>query len=255
VHRWLDTLANRLNTHVIAVSTSIRNFLCRKENICPDKISVIYNSVDLLRFSPEDGQKARQAARHKWGLPAEALIVGGVGRLHYQKNFPLFLEVAAEVCARLPQALFVIAGEGSERAALEEMTRELGLASRVRFLGFVKEMQELYQGLDLLLLTSHFEGTPLTVLEAMAMGTPVVASRVDGVEEVIVDGRDGILVTPGNKAQFVTEICRVLQDQSLSQRLARAGQEKARQHFSAEAMVRQVEALYLHYLENGGASA
>jgi glycosyltransferase involved in cell wall biosynthesis len=255
VHRWLDTLANRLNTHVIAVSTSIRNFLCRKENICPDKISVIYNSVDLLRFSPEDGQKARQAARHKWGLPAEALIVGGVGRLHYQKNFPLFLEVAAEVCARLPQALFAIAGEGSERAALEEMTRELGLASRVRFLGFVKEMQELYQGLDLLLLTSHFEGTPLTVLEAMAMGTPVVASRVDGVEEVIVEGRDGILVTPGNKAQFVTEICRVLQDQSLSQRLARAGQEKARQHFSAEAMVRQVEALYLHYLENGGASA
>ena len=255
VHRWLDTLANRLNHHVIAVSTSIRTFLRRKENISADKISVIYNSVDLLRFSPKDGEKVRPAARQKWGLPPEALIVGGVGRLHYQKNFPLFLEVAAKVCARLPQALFVIAGEGSERAALEEMTRKLGLGDRVRFLGFVKEMEELYQGLDLLLLTSHFEGTPLTVLEAMAMGTPVVASRVDGVEEVIEDGKDGILVPPGNKDKFVQEICRVLQDRSLRQRLSRAGQEKARQHFSAEAMVRQVEALYLQYLENGSASA
>jgi glycosyltransferase involved in cell wall biosynthesis len=254
VHRWLDTLANRLNHHVIAVSSSIRTFLCRQENVSADKISVIYNSVDLLRFSPKSDPGAKQEARHKWGLPAEALIVGGVGRLHYQKNFPLFLQVAAEVCARLPQALFVIAGEGPERAALEEMSRRLGLASRVRFLGFVKEMPELYQALDLLVLTSHFEGTPLTVLEAMAMGVPVVASQVDGVEEVLENGRDGILVPPGNKDLFVKEICRVLQGRSLRQRLSQAGQEKARRQFSAEAMVRQVESLYLKYLENGSAS-
>jgi glycosyltransferase involved in cell wall biosynthesis len=254
IHRWLDTLANRLNHHVIAVSSSIRTFLCRKENLSTDKISVIYNSVDLSRFSPKEDPGAKQEARRKWGLPAEALIVGGVGRLHYQKNFPLFLEVAAEVCARLPQALFVIAGEGPERAALEEMSRRLGIASRVRFMGFVKEMPELYQSLDLLVLTSHFEGTPLTVLEAMAMGVPVVASRVDGVEEVLENGRDGILVPPGNKDLFITEIYRVLQDRSLRQQLAGEGQEKAQRQFSAEAMVRQVETLYLQCLENGRAS-
>jgi glycosyltransferase involved in cell wall biosynthesis len=251
LHRWLDTLANRLNHHVIAVSSSIRSFLCRKEKIPANKISVIYNSVDLSRFSPKSHPGARLSARQKWGLPAEALIVGGVGRLHYQKNFPLFLEVAAEVCARLPQALFVIAGEGPERAGLEEMGRKLGIASRLRFLGFVKEMPELYQGLDLLLLTSHFEGTPLTVLEAMAMGVPVVASQVDGVAEVLEDGRDGLLVPPGRRDLFVQGICRLLQDQRLWQRLSRAGQEKARQRYSAEAMVRQVEKLYLQYLENG----
>jgi len=254
IHRWLDTLANRLNHRVIAVSSSICTFLCRQERIPADKISVIYNSVDLVRFSPRNDPRAREEARQKWHVPAEALIVGGVGRLHYQKNFPLFLEVASEVCARLPQALFVIAGEGPEQAALEEMSRKLGLAARLRFLGFVKEMPELYQALDLLVLTSHFEGTPLTVLEAMAMGVPVVAARVDGVEEVIEDGADGILVPPGNKDLFVTEICRVLQDQSLRQRLSRAGREKARRRFSAEAMVRQVESLYLQYLENGSAS-
>ncbi len=251
MHRWLDGLANRLNHHVIAVSSSIRTFLCRQERMPADKISVIYNSVDLLRFSPKNDPKAKQEARQKWGLPADALIVGGVGRLHYQKNFPLFLEVAAKVCARLPQALFVIAGEGPERAALEEMSRMLGMASRMRFLGFVPDMPELYQSLDLLVLTSHFEGTPLTVLEAMAMGIPVVASQVDGVAEVLKDGRDGLLVPAGNRDRFVEAICRVLENRSLRQRLARAGQKKARQHFSAEAMVRQVERLYLEYLENG----
>lgn len=253
VHRGLDALANRLNHHVIAVSSSIRTFLCRQEKVSADKISVIYNSVDLLRFAPKRAPGTRMAARQRWDLPADAALVGGVGRLHYQKNFPLFLEVAAEVCRRLPQALFVIAGEGPERAALEDMARKLGIDSRLRFLGFVPDMPELYQALDVLMLTSHFEGTPLTVLEAMAMGIPVVAARVDGVAEVLEDGRDGIVVPPGCRDLFVEGVCRVLQDQALHRRLSHAGQEKARRRFSAEAMVRRVEALYLQYLENGRA--
>jgi len=249
IHWGLDALANRLNHHVIAVSSSIRTFLCRKERVPANKISVVYNSVDLLRFSPKGGPHARNQAREKWGLPVDALIVGGVGRLHYQKNFPLFLEVAAEVCARLPQAMFVIAGEGPERVALGEMSQRLGIASQVHFLGFVPNMPELYQALDLLLLTSHFEGTPLTVLEAMAMGVPVVASQVDGVAEVLEDGREAILVSPGRGDLFVKGICHVLGNQDLAKRFSQAGQKKAHQHFSSEAMVRQVEALYLQYLE------
>ena len=145
----------------------------------------------------------------------------------------------------------MIAGEGPEQAALKDLSRSLGLADRVRFLGFVKDMPELYQGLDLLLLTSHFEGTPLTVLEAMAMGVPVVASRVDGVLEVVEDGRDGILAAPGHPDQFVDGVCRVLKDRDLRQRLSLRAQEKARRDYSAEAMVRRVEALYLQYLEKG----
>ena len=253
IHGDLDTLANRLNHHIIAVSSSIGNFLIQHEKISSQKISVIYNSVDLQRFTPSNEPRAKERLRQKLGLPNEALLVGGVGRLHYQKNFPLFLEVAAKVCAQLPQAFFVIAGEGPERTALEEASRKLGISPQVRLLGFVKEMPELYQSLDLLLLTSHFEGTPLTVLEAMAMGLPVVASQVDGVAEVLEDGVDGILVPPGRRDLFVRGICQVLQDQNLWEQLSRAGQEKA-QHYSAEAMVRQVEALYLQYLENNRGS-
>jgi glycosyltransferase involved in cell wall biosynthesis len=251
IHRWLDSLANRLNHRVIAVSSSIRTFLCQKEKVSADKISVIYNSVDLKRFSHNNHPRARAEARQKWELPVDALVVGGVGRLHYQKNFPFFLELAVEVCNRFPQALFVIAGEGPERVALEEISQKLGIASRVRFLGFVGDMPELYQSLDLLLLTSHFEGTPLTVLEAMAMGVPVVASQVDGAAEILEDGRDGCLAPPGNREVFVEKVCRVLQDRAFWERLSRAGREKAERHYSAAAMVRQVEALYLRLLEDG----
>jgi glycosyltransferase involved in cell wall biosynthesis len=251
IHRWLDSLANRLNHHVIAVSSSIRTFLCQREKVSADKISVIYNSVDLMRFFHNGDPMARAAARQKWGLPVDALVVGGVGRLHYQKNFPFFLEVAVEVCTQFPQALFVIAGEGPELTALKKISQKLGIASRVRFLGFVGDMPELYKSLDLLLLTSDFEGTPLTVLEAMAMGVPVVASQVDGVMEILEDGQDGCLVPPGKREAFVEKVCQVLRDRALWERLSRAGQEKAEQHYSAAAMVRQVEALYLRILEDG----
>jgi len=253
VLRSLDSLANRLNHHIIAVASSIRNFLSRQEGLPFEKISLIYNSVDLQWFSPSDDPNAKKWARRNLDLPQDALLVGGVGRLTHEKNFPLFLEVAAEVCARLPQARFVIAGEGSERKALEEKSRRLGLDSRLRFLGFVKDMPQFYQSLDLLLLTSHFEGTPLTVLEAMAMGVPVAASQVNGVAEVLEDGQDGILVPPGRGDLFIERICRVFQDRSLWHQFSRAGREKAQQRYSSEAMVRQVEALYLRYLkENGG---
>ena len=251
LYRHLDIQANRLAHHIVAVSSSIRTFLCEKEGIPADKVTVIYNAVDLERFTPEAPGPGREKWRQAWGLPAEALVVGGIGRLHYQKNFTLFLEVAAEVSAKIPEAVFVIAGEGPDRAALEEMSRKLGLSSRVRFLGFVKEMPELYQNLDVLLLTSHFEGTPLTVLEALAMGVPVVASRVDGVAEVLQNGRDACLAPPGRRDLFVGEVCRVLRDRALGQRLALAGQETVRRRHSAAAMVRQVEDLYLQLLERG----
>lgn len=254
-HRHFRLLSNRLSQHIIAVSCSLRSYLCQEENISAHKITVINNSVDLSRFSPQGGPDAQAQLRQRWGLPTDSLVVGGVGRLDYQKNFSLFLEVAAEVSAHLPQVIFVIAGEGPELGALEELSRTLGISSRVRFLGFVKEMPEFYQSLDLLLLTSHFEGTPLTVLEAMAMGIPVVASHVDGVGDVLENGQDSILVPPGRRDLFVKETCRVLQDQTLWRQLSRAGQAKVQEHYSVEGMVRQVEALYLKYLEQGRAAA
>jgi len=251
--RGLDFLSVHLTDHTIAGSASIRAFVCQKEKAPPSKVSVIHNGVDLEQLSPEPDSTVRDKWRRIWGLPSDALVVGGIGRLHYQKNFPLFLEVAAEISARFPQAEFVIAGNGPDRASLEDLSRSLGLASKVRFLGFVKELRELYLVLDLLLFPSRFEGTPLTVLGALAMGVPVVASRVDGIAETLEDEKDALLVAPDDKDLFVSQVCRLLADRDLARQLAATGQDKVRRQYSAEAMVRQVEALYLQFLEKNGA--
>jgi glycosyltransferase involved in cell wall biosynthesis len=255
VWRGLDRLANRLTHHLITTSASIREFLCREEKIPAHKVSVIYNGLDQARWIPETGPQEREAWRSFYGLAPGAPAVGGVGRLHYQKNFPLFLEVAEAVSRRFPQAVFLIAGEGPDRVLLEELSRRLGIAPKVRFLGFVKEMREFYLALDLLLFPTRFEGTCLTTLEALAMGVPVVASRVDGIGEILADGKDGLLIPPEAKEFFVAGVIRLLEDRALARRLARAGQKKVRRHFSAEAMVRQVEALYLAYLDEAWSGA
>ena len=248
-NRRMRNLSNRLCHHIIAGSDSIRNFAYQVEKVPPEKVSLIYNGVDLELLNPKRGKGERQKWRRTWGIPKDVLVVGGIGRLSPQKNFPLFLEIAAEVSVRFPQALFVIAGDGEDRESLENLARNLGIHEKVRFLGFVKELRELYLSMDLLLFPSLFEGTPLTIFGALAMGLPVVASRVDGIAETLQDGRDALLVPPDNKELFVDQVCHLLQDPKLAQQLARTGQETVYHHYSAEAMVRQVEELYLELLE------
>jgi len=250
-NRWLRHLSNRLSHHIIAGSNSIRNYLCEVEKVPSSKVSLIYNGVDLEQLDPQMTDRERTKWRQTWGIPKDALVVGGIGRLDPQKNFPMFLEVAAEVSARFPQAFFVIAGDGQERTFLEGKSRELGIAEKVRFLGFVKELRELYLAMDVLLFPSLFEGTPLTIFGALAVGLPVVASRVDGIAETLRDRKDAVLVPPTDKELFVEQVSLLLEDRKLARNLAHTGRETVYGSYSAEAMVRQVEEIYLQLLEQG----
>lgn len=249
-HGWLlalDRLANRGTDQVIAVSQSTREFLVAKEHLPPRKVALIYNAVDLERYFP--GSPAERAAcRRALGWPEQDWVVLGVGRLMPQKNFAGFLEVAAAFSRRHPEARFAIAGDGPERARLEEQTRMLGLAGRVRFLGFVARMRDLYLAADVLLFPSLYEGTPMAVLEAMATGLPVVASRIDGTAEVIRDGMDGLLVPAGENQAFRERLERLRQDPDLARDLAAQALKTVRQRYSAASMTRQVESLYLSHL-------
>ena len=146
----------------------------------------------------------------------------------------------------------MIAGTGEEEAALRAQAAELGLGERVRFLGYVSEMSALYPALDMLLLTSRYEGLPITILEAMAVGIPIVASRLDGVQEVLIDGEDCALVTPGERDGFAARAGKLIAQPALARRYADAALGKVRAHYSAEAMTRSVEAIYLKYLEPRG---
>ncbi len=132
---------------------------------------------------------------------------------------------------------------------LRAQAAALGLGERVRFLGYVGEMSALYPALDMLLLTSRYEGLPITILEAMAAGVPIVASRLDGVQEVLADGEDCALVTPGDRDGFAARVSELIPQPALARHYADAALAKVRAHYSAEAMTRAVEAVYCQYLE------
>lgn len=241
-----DGRANRLSTHVIAVSESTRRFLTARESVPEDRATTIHNGIDLTLFQPRPEQRAE--ARKQWALPDEAFVIAGIGRLIYQKNFALFLEVAAEVLRQHPHAFFVLAGTGEDEAALRAQAAQLGIAGRVRFLGYVAEMTALYPALDLLLLTSRYEGLPMAILEAMAVGLPIVASRLDGVAEVLRDDEDGALVPEGGRDGYVARVGELIAQPALARRYADAALAKVRAQHSAEAMTRAVEAVYARCL-------
>lgn len=238
----LDTHSNRLATHLIAVSESCRTFLINREGVPADKITLVQNAIDLQRFSASGG--SRVEARKSLGLPEAGPLVVGVGRLNPQKNFSLFIRVAVEVLKCHPQTHFVLVGEGPEEGLLRRLAGEYGMGDRLHFLGYVPDTRGIYRAADVLLMPSLFEGLPMTLLEAMAMRVPVVASALDGIAEVVEDGRDGFLVPSGDARGFCERVCRVIGDPTLATALGRAAAEKISSQFSSERMCREVERIY-----------
>lgn len=237
-----DTFTNTLSTHIVAVSESTRDFLVQHEGIVADRVTMIHNGIDVEAYRPRP--ELRTASREKWGLPAGAFIVGGVGRLAHQKNFALFLEVAEQV----PSAHFVIGGTGEEEAALRAQVGRLGLGERVTFLGYVGDMPSLWPALDCLLLTSRYEGLPITILEAMACGVPIVASDLDGMREILRDGENAALVPPTEAAPFVQAVRNLIDRPAHAARIAANALATVREGYSAARMARAVEEIYLRYL-------
>lgn len=242
----LDKSTNRFAHHIIAVAAACRDFLTTHESIPPEKISLVPNAIDLRRFSP--GEASWDEARAQLGLPAASRIVAGVGRLNPQKNFALFLDIAAQLAPRFPDLHFLLAGDGPEEQMLREKASALGIANRVTFSGYVADTRLVYLAADVLLMPSRYEGLPMTLLEAMAMGLPVVASKLDGIAEVIGDGGEGFLVPSDDAALFVERTAALLADAELSSRISKNARAKIEASFSVERMTSSVEDIYDRFL-------
>lgn len=242
----LDTWSNRFATHLIAVSDSCRKFLIEREGIPSNRITLIQNAIDTRHFSPESGSQAE--ARKSFGIPQGVPLVAGVGRLNPQKNFVLFIKVAQEVLKVHPDARFLIAGEGPEETLLRSAAAKAGLTERLQFAGYVADTRQVYLAADALLMPSLFEGLPMTLLEAMSMRLPVVASALDGIAEVVENGKDGFLAPSGETETFAGHVCAILSDPALARRVGESASRKIAEKFSCERMCREVEAIYDRFL-------
>ncbi len=239
----LNRLTLPLDHAVIAVCEAARQAEMARGHAAPEKVTTIYNGVDLSEFPPANAA-AGARLRRVLHLPADARLIGVVGRLHPQKGHTTLLQAIPAILAETPAAHFLMIGDGELRPALAQEAQQLGAARQVHWLGQRDDVPMLLAGLDLFALPSLWEGMPNAALEAMAAALPVVATGVDGTREVIEDGVSGLLVPPADAAALAAGIIRLLQDPSLAQRLGQTARERVATQFTLEQTVQKTEALY-----------
>ena len=225
---------------LIAVSRSIERKLHDEERTAVP-IELIYNGVDLERY---DHQEPCCTLRDEYGMEPGSQIVGVVARLEPEKGHPTLLEAWPAVLRAVPDAYLLVIGEGSQRDALEAMARNLRIAHRVVFTGRRDDVPAVTAALDVAVLPSYREAQGLSILEAMALSRPVVASNVGGIPEMIADGVTGLLVEPHDAAGLARAITRLLTDHPLADTLARQAHDMVHDRFSIEYMVEAVQRIY-----------
>ena len=222
--RWFNrALAWRI-AGITAVSRDIEHELRTAEGFAGHRVTVIPNAIDVGRFSPS-APAAREAARRRLGLPLHAPVVGSVGRLEAVKNYAALLRAVALLRRRRPDVQLAIAGDGAERSALQSLASDLGMTDALHLLGAQQDIAQILPALDVFALPSRSEGIPLSILEAMAAGVPVVATAVGGIPEAARADVDALLL-PASPAsdegasRFAAAIELLLSDQDLAHRLA-----------------------------------
>jgi glycosyltransferase involved in cell wall biosynthesis len=242
---WPDGVGklNRLLTPwtdaFIGVADAHARHLVENERFPAEKVHAIYNGVDCDRFAPRDAAPIRA----ELNIPAEAPVVGILAALRPEKNHELFLAGAERIRAKLPHARFLVIGDGPRRADLEAQAAALGIAPAVRFLGSRPDVPELLAACDLVALTSHNEASPVSILEALSAGCPVVATNVGSVHETVVDGETGRLIPAGDLDAFAAASIALLTDSDARRRIGAAGRERVQQRWSLAAMVAGYEQL------------
>src|SRR5437762_3244861 len=245
---WVEPIRalDRVTDGYLVNCEAIAAWQVERKRLPREKIEVIPNGIDLGRLPPFSLD--RRAARSAAGLRRDRRLVAGVGRLDAQKDFPTFLRAAAMIAADFPDVDFLVVGEGEEQAALEAIARRLGLGARVVFTGLRHDVPRLLAAVDVLVLTSLYEGFPNVLLEAMATGAVAVATDVGGCRELVTSGETGLLVPPRAPAAVAAAVGRVLRDPALARRLATAARQRVEGAFSIDVMARRTMDAYLRRL-------
>jgi len=237
---WAERSTRGWTDHFIAVSQGLRDRLI-DGGIPANEVTVIYNGVSLeeIRPSSEPG-----AVRQTMGFLPETPLVGIVARLHEVKGHSHFLEAARSILQQRPGVRFLVVGAGPYRPVLEKMAADFGIKDQVVFTGFRDDVYSLMADLDLLVISSLWEGFGLTAIEAMALGVPVVATEVGGLPEVVLHGETGLLAPPANPAALARNILWMLDHPGEASSMAEKGGQIVREKFTSTVMARRTEELY-----------
>jgi glycosyltransferase involved in cell wall biosynthesis len=231
-------LIGRGSDVVIACSQADRRCMIEVEGIAAERVVYVPNGI--VGRSPTPGRDVRR----ELGIAADAPVIGSVGALRAEKRFDVLLLAAAQLSTRRPGLHVVIAGAGAQRGALEALAGELGLGRSAMLLGARDDVPDLLAAVDVAVTCSDFEGSPLSVLEYMEAGLPVVATRVGGLPELIDDGVQGLLVPRRDPAALAQALDVLLGDAGRRRAMGEAGRQRRREQFDFGVMVTRLEDLY-----------
>lgn len=232
LHKLNISLFLKSFNRVIAVSGDIQNRLIDKYGFPRNKTAVIHNGTDIPEESPSKGER-------------DVFIIGSMGRMFPVKDYPLMVEIAREVYRETDKIRFELAGDGPDKARIADLVERHRLGDIFLLRGFVEDTHGFYQGIDLYLNTSLHEGIPMSVLEAMSHGIPVIAPNVGGLKEIVEDGNEGYLVDGRDPKAFARKCLHLFEDRLLRQSMGSSARKKVEKEFTNDGMAREYYRLYL----------
>jgi glycosyltransferase involved in cell wall biosynthesis len=230
---------------VVAISQGVHTALT-EGNIPLSRIRLIPSGVDTMRFAPDP--LVRERLRSRYGIDTQTPLVVSVGALVERKGHDFLLTAAHLLKEKGYHLRYLICGEGPLHKTLESQVQTLGIAQEVQFIGFCPNVSEFLAAADFFVHVPLYEGLGVAVIEALAAGTPTIASRVGGIPELIEEGKTGILVPPQDAESLSRSLLHLLENPSLARQLGKAGQMFVRKHLDVSAMAQANEALYIELL-------
>lgn len=239
LHLVVDRFLSRFSNAVIACTDEVKNAI-EKQGISSEKVISIANGVDLQRVEAATVVDVRA----EYGIPNGSVVMALVGRLHEAKGHTDLLPVLQKLHQNNKKFFCLFVGEGELEDSLKQQVQSLGLAKKVVFTGFRRDVIGILKAIDFLIMPSRWEGLPISLLESMACQSPVLASRVGGIPDVIEHGVDGLLFEQGNAFELESSLNLLIENSELRQKMAIAGLHKIHNKYSAASVAKAYEALY-----------
>jgi glycosyltransferase involved in cell wall biosynthesis len=243
----INRLTAQMDDHVIAVCEVARQTEIKRAHILPDKVTTIYNGINLEEYLTI--LRSRDEIRKYLGVTNEDFVVVSTGRMHYQKGYSILINAISLITNTYPSIKLLLVGDGPVRSILEKYALELGISNQIMFTGQRSDISDILHASDVYISSSLWEGSSISIIEAMASGLPIIATKVGGTPELVEDKVSGILVPSRNPSIIAQAIIELYTNAELRKNIGIQARQRAIKNFSSKEMVKKIEKLYLKLLK------
>jgi glycosyltransferase involved in cell wall biosynthesis len=244
IYSLFDRFSEKFVDRFLVVSDVLRDKMIRGHGIPAEKVIRIYNGIEIDHYMPQNQNGSREKIRQEFDVGKDTLLIGAIGRLVWQKGFDYLISAVPGIFETSSRTKMLLVGDGPLRDELEALAAKLKVEEYIIFAGFRSDIRDILSAIDVLVVPSLLEGFPMITLEGMAMAKPIIATRIDGIKEQIVDGESGILIPPKDPDAINQAIFRLSTDKELAQDLGLEARRRVENEFTVKRMISETEKVY-----------